>query len=551
MSHVFISYSKKNKEYAYQVADFLIEHGFTVWIDKIGIEYGVNWWDAIVKGVSECGAFLVIMTPESKASRWVQLELFLALEKKPMLPVLLNGANWEIFALTQYADVTGGLMPNDDFLQRLALYVTPQKRKGKNASQLTPESHVPSAPQEQNAGFDMDEAIAEFRQVYLAKHWSSALDVLGRIRASGEDPGIFDPDEFERRVKAQIETEARQREQSQFEAERAKQYKRLVTVAELGESDVLSAAWQKFTAQFPDYDPQELQQKLKPAHEVYAEVVRQIIGGPFEWCVIPSGPFLFGDDKQEMSLSTYWMAKYPITYRQFQYFLDDSNGFKNAEWWQGLAMPSDHRKAAGDQRWMIDTHPRENVSWYDSIAFCRWLSKRVVDAIGADSIRSSMRDASIASLPNYDPMRPATWPIRLPTEAEWEKVARGTDGRIYPWGDVYMAGYANIDETVNNVGPNYLEKTSPVGAYPQGASPYGCLDMAGNVWEWCLSEWTNPYQDQTPAQARLDNSNSRVLRGGSWSLNSNFARAAFRSNPDPNARNSSRGFRVCCLSAPI
>jgi len=125
MAHIFISYSKKNKEYAYQLADYLEANGFRIWIDRTEIEYGVDWWDAIVAGLRGCGAFIVVMTPESKDSQWVKREVFLAeQQRKPMFPLLLNGENWELFVLTQYIDRRDGSLPDDDFLNRLGRHVT-------------------------------------------------------------------------------------------------------------------------------------------------------------------------------------------------------------------------------------------------------------------------------------------------------------------------------------------------------------------------------------------------------------------------------------------
>src|SRR5215475_11117084 len=92
------------------------------------------------------------------------------------------------------------------------------------------------------------------------------------------------------------------------------------------------------------------------------------------------------------------------------------------------------------------------------MAFCRWLSYK----IGCE--------------------------IRLPTEQEWEKAARGPEGFVYPWGNKYVSGNANIDETWSKAGPYSLKQTSPVGMYPQSMSPYGALEMSGNVWEWCANE---------------------------------------------------------------
>ncbi|MEK7833514.1 MAG: formylglycine-generating enzyme family protein, partial [Acidobacteriota bacterium] len=245
-----------------------------------------------------------------------------------------------------------------------------------------------------------------------------------------------------------------------------------------------------------------------------------------DWVRIPEGEFQYGDEKaeyaakpQKLTLPTFWLSRYPITYGQFQTFVDDPEGLKDPRWFEGLAA-SEEEHQAGDQAFKFDNHPRERVSWYQAMAFCRWLSWRLGGL--------------------YDLKKVADWEVRLPTEFEWEKAARGTDGRLYPYKGEYDPKKGNTEQIIG--------QTSAVGIFPNGASPYGVEEMSGNVWEWCLSNYSKPKFDAAKENLRTDD--NRVLRGGSWGYDRGFARAVYRNNNHPANHNNHIGFRVLCCRPP-
>jgi formylglycine-generating enzyme required for sulfatase activity len=231
---------------------------------------------------------------------------------------------------------------------------------------------------------------------------------------------------------------------------------------------------------------------------------RELIGPPL--CYVPAGPFIIGSDKRtdpqaqdnelppyEVTLPAYYIAKYPVTVAEYACFV--RSGYSAPDLWQRQLSKLDH--------------PVVQVTWHDAVAHAKWRAEQTGQQ----------------------------W--RLPTEAEWEKAARGTDRRIYPWGNEFEASRCNTRESAKN-------GTTPVGTYPSGEGPYGAQDMSGNVKEWTTSAY-KPYQSGRQGD-RARSKASRVLRGGSWRDTASRTRAACRNfdgeDSGVNYEGSGYGFRL-------
>lgn len=282
---------------------------------------------------------------------------------------------------------------------------------------------------------------------------------------------------------------------------------------------------------------------------------------PEDMILVPEGQFLMGSKKEdierllsldknieverlenempqrEIYLSAFLIDKYPVTNAQYKKFIESGGYTQRTVWsdagWQYIleSNPSENNGFEGVLRGEPDC-PVVNISWYEADAFARWAGKR------------------------------------LPTEAEWEKAARGADGRIYPWGNEF-------DKMRLNCAEAKIEKSTPVTKYPTGQSVYGCFDMAGNVWEW-VSDWydsqyyryapdkdpqgpdvaeENPYfgrpeevgisiYDLKPSPAGKALNGCKVLRGGSWNGSGVVhIRCPNRDYDEPAYKNDTIGFR--------
>jgi formylglycine-generating enzyme required for sulfatase activity/tRNA A37 threonylcarbamoyladenosine biosynthesis protein TsaE len=240
----------------------------------------------------------------------------------------------------------------------------------------------------------------------------------------------------------------------------------------------------------------------------------QVFGG-LEFVPVPKGKFLMGsrddnklasgDEKPQHTVeipSDYWMARFPITNEQYDLYVQTQKGKHPVSGWQKKK-----------------DHPVVNVSWNDAQAYCKWLNETQSKGLPKGSI------------------------FHLPTEAEWEKAARGEFGFEWPWGNEF-------DKNKCNSGEGGKKDTTPVGAYsPAGDGPYGAADMVGNVWEWMHSlHKPYPYQVNDGREAEKG-TDARVLRGGSSNDPRNFTRCSYRGRYEPGNFYNYIGFRLVCSSS--
>ncbi|HSH02486.1 MAG TPA: formylglycine-generating enzyme family protein, partial [Anaerolineae bacterium] len=240
----------------------------------------------------------------------------------------------------------------------------------------------------------------------------------------------------------------------------------------------------------------------------------------YDQVLIPATTFMMGsndgqsDEKpiHEVRLDAFWLDKTEVTNEMFATFVNATNYKTTAEekgesyvyngsfwdsvsgaYWQAPTGPSSNING-------LANHPVIHVSWHDAHAYCQWAGGR------------------------------------LPTEAEWELAARGPNVLTYPWGNTfdgqnlnYCDNQCEFDHKDNDFNDGY-QQTAPVGSYPTGTSPYGALDMTGNVWEWVADWYASDYYTNSPINNPQGptSGNERVLRGGSWYVTSDYVRAAIR-----------------------
>jgi len=488
MSHVFISYSRKNQQYARKLAEDIRKHGFDVWIDD-HIDYGDRWWRTIVKAIEDSAAFVIIMSPDAEESEWVERELLLAQRsQKPIFPLLLEGREFALLITTQFANVSDGSLPKEDFYTRLGRVTKPAATKG---AWVTPQKRSSRALKpwwKQRLAWL---SAVMFVLVVLAAliiililsdgdgitRTPSTLELtqtatyLANLVVSATIPEMLPT---ESPTSTPSPTEDPPTNTPTFTASNTSTLTPTYTPTP-NLTATISAQWFPFGSGLNNNNPITTNEAWQPVIKPFEDV---------QMVLVPAGCFIMGsttgfDDElpvhQQCIESPFWIDRYPITNSQFEQL---------------------GGRASTSSRFTEPDFPRQNVSWFEANDFC------------------SRREA------------------RLPTEIEWEYAARGPDSLLYPWGQDFRPQNAT-----------YLENSSgtmSVYSHPDSASWVGAQEMIGNVWEWVDSPYV-PYP--MDPDLRCDGYVECSQRGGSWIHGLEAMRAPNRDKNAASGFSDTQGFR--------
>ncbi len=557
---IFVSYARVDKAFCIRIIETL--HAHDVWYDQ-RLNTGQDWWKEILRRLDWCDLFVYLLSPDSVASRYCRRELEVALQlRREIVPVLIDRStvlpakikDW------QFVDLSDSLTVENVSLLLNAILIAERRRSAAAAnggepapaSSDNPVDLVSEGVKALEKG-DYDKAIVLLKQAQASGYRSRfvPLDKLLRVAESAV-AGRSNSRELEREYQhivalfafestRQMACEALaefQKEFGNYDPQNLRRFCKSGDSATMGISDTVKASG-ILTAPRPQTPVKTARQALVKAEALTAtsqaladapqnqaflrarsaalafdepSAVKEILP-MLQWCDIAHGSVtissLVGADEDfgeiTEQVDNFVMSKYPVTNAQFDIFVQAQDGYKNPRWWSHSAHAQRWfklGKGAAGSRFSGDSLPRENVNWYEAMAFANWLG---------DMLKMK---------------------IALPTIAQWQRAAKGDDDRYFPWGDEYHEEHCNTLETG-------LKTTTPVDRYHKGISPYGVFDLAGNIWEWTLN---------TAAAAEDGRDYRRAVAGGSFVSPCDRAQTSFRYYLDPRVRYSSIGFRLVGLT---
>ena len=499
---LYISYAQNDALYCMELVECL--HGVhEVWYDERGAA-GSEWREGIRRRLHWCEAFLYLLSAESLASRYCQDEYHLVREAQRLIFLLQIESGLELpeeFRQREKLDFSDGLNAENQRQLLNALLIAER-----NLESAPPNSNLALANGQGNerskrsvAAYSVpihepETALQEGIQALNRAEYDNALFLFQQVQASGQASNYVDLPSLLARAEGAQQAELRRRQ-----AER--QYAPIrELVRSSGNRELGCQAFAAFQQDFPQYDPDNLAAACAPS---------PLVG--LLWCDIPAGEIIIQHRERRIR---YWneafrISQYPITNAQYQAFIDASDGYGNERWWRSSAGARAWRQSSAQParaRFPYPEHPRENVNWFEAIAFCEWLSELL------------------------------QFEVRLPSEQQWQRAAQGDDERIYPWGSQFRARACNSAQSQK-------QQTTAVDAHAAGSSPYGVQDMAGNTWEWCENEARAEVEDLLG-----DRPEKRIVRGGSFLSAVAALRVDAHQTLTPQTRAATVGFRIVALN---
>jgi formylglycine-generating enzyme required for sulfatase activity len=527
---LFISYSRDDKAWVFELWRALRDRAHhDAWLDQCVVP-AQDWWETILENLEACEAFIYVLTPKSAESIFCRAEVEYALAlNKPILPLLLKPCDYPQSLKKQriqYHSITDDSNLSDVLFvvtQGLSEIRVARIEGNKYAPPATPPTRppepLPTQKPEQLAEVFMlaEEAAAEGNFSLAEKLFQQVID------ADGQGWGL---------------AAAERLGELRHERARGADY---LSIVQMAANPALvkgaRAAWRVYIGKYgADYDPNGMVALLSddgrttqasslptPPPPQIRSRVPSILPAPFAWIDIPAGQvtlvntwdddtavYLKKNQPQTFSVPAFAIAKYPLTNGQYAPFIE-AGGYGQKKWWTEAGWQTRESEQWTEPRYWRDAKwnqadcPVVGVSWYEAVAYCAWLSEMSGERIG------------------------------LPTEQQWQRAAQGDSQRAYPWGEEWDCQRCN-----NSVSPCFSSQTTAVTAYEgRGDSPLGVVDMSGNVWEWCATDYNTG--DKNINKIAI----YRVRRGGSWgNLDTFDFRADARYRDTPRGRSLHWGFRL-------
>jgi len=483
MPKVFISHSWNDNDFARKIAADLKQDGAEIWIDYARLSAGDSLPDRISDALEWCDTLLLLWSESAAKSHWVKLEWQSALDlQKRIIPCIIGSYKRPVILLSYlYLEFDNYDIGYEGLVRALEL-----KKNSKEKIKIKKPKAKPGTKQLHTLPAVSNEITPEYFKSTL-----SALD--------GDD----------KKVK------------------------------------FIDSVFKQNLAPWPRA---ELGQILARIGDPRPGVGIDAITGLPEilWCPIPGGTFQMGEgnDAPPVLLDPYLISRYPITQKQYKLFVE-AGGYGEKSYWKHAESANyweDGKfKGRWDDDWRtesarnsdpydLDNHPAVGITWYEALAFCLWLDEQYKNLKRI----KIWQDGQMVERALDNRLK-----LLLPSEAEWERAARGGHHYLYPWGS------DEIDPSRANYSDTEISTPTAAGSFPAGENPYGLLDMSGNVWEWTRSKNKEyPYRADDGREKQDSSDDSRSLRGGSFYSSSSFLRCASRNGYHPDFRGWDYGFRV-------